>query len=163
MQNQTLSLFLLYIIITLGCTESKKREGKPTQFYKSEAEKIINQTFLSLVGTDLYYKISEKDSEVANRMDAEEGREKALAYYEKHRSEDPTRLVVFIRDKFIYTSSSSPNKLDKDMLSYIRDELQKSDFIKKEDSAAIILETLSQPLKLSSIIFNSNGPVSNIQ
>lgn len=149
MKIQKATLYALVILLLIGCSESEKgKESEPEKIYASEEEKLLNEVFLSIVGTDLYYKISDKEMDMVNEIASREGEDKAQAYYEKHRKEDPTQLVVFTRDEFwnMHYPLNSRNIIP-DRLQLIKHILLENNF----DSTTQILETLSQPLELSSV------------
>ncbi|AKD03433.1 hypothetical protein POKO110462_05655 [Pontibacter korlensis] len=142
-------MFYLVILLLIGCSEGEKGiESEPEQVYVSEEEKLLNDVFLSVVGTDLYYKISDKEMDVVYEIASKEGEDKARAYYEKHRKEDPTQLVVFTRDEFwnMHYPLNSRNIIP-DRLQLIKHILIENNF----DPTTQILEKLSQPLELSSV------------
>lgn len=155
MKFQKATLFALFILLFTSCSEGEKgMESKPKQVFTSEEEKLLNEVFLSVVGTDLYYTISDKEMDMVYEIESKEGQDKAQAYYEEHRKEDPTPLVVFTRDEFVnmlYPLNS--RNIIPDRLQLIKHILIENNF----DSATHILEILSQPLELSSVYLFRTG------
>jgi hypothetical protein len=155
MKIQKATLYALVILLLTSCSEGEKGiESKPKQVFTSEEEKLLNEVFLSIIGTDLYYTISDKEMDMVYEIESKEGQDKAQAYYEEHRKEDPTPLVVFTRDEFVNMYSSLDSKsLNPERLEHIKHILIENSF----DTSTHILEMLSQPLELSSAYLIRTG------
>jgi hypothetical protein len=69
--------FLLIILLLLGCTdESKRHQPEEKELtYSNEQEKLLNEAFLEIVGTDLCYTIEEKYLSMAQKVMDEKGEE----------------------------------------------------------------------------------------
>jgi len=156
----TTLLFSIYWLTGCSSEENKTLKNQPIQNYSTEEEKVFNETFLKIIGTDLYFKISEHHLNKIHLMEEKRASEKEIReYYDKYKKEDLATLIVFTRDGFLdkYTSHNSAKSLHPTYLSYVHDALEQNDFIQINDSTSHILKTLSQPLEISSFNLTQKG------
>ncbi|MGV3505514.1 MAG: hypothetical protein ACO1O1_17555 [Adhaeribacter sp.] len=165
--------FLLNALLLLGCNENAQRQQPKEDelTYANEHEKLLNEAFLEIVGTDLCYRIDEKYLSMAQKLSDEEGEELGRKIFDKYKIEDTSKVVVFTKDKFLSRndwhnklsdtisleslkqsrkSTSDGETLDTSYLPYIKQHLVDNQFIRKNGSFSHILDSLSKPLKISS-------------
>lgn len=142
----------------LGCKQEHPKEK--ILVYSSETEKLLNETFLDIVGTDLYYKIEDKYLNEAINVSNVNGEEAGRKVYDNYKEEDPSRLVIFTKDKFvsnIYINNRFADTLMPDILSLINERLFQNKFIETKGNTSDILDSLSLPLKISRIYLRQTG------
>ncbi len=155
--NKMKGKVLLFCLLA-GCVPETKTPT-PEPIFASEEEKLLNDAFLDIIGTDLYYKISEKELAKANSFATEK---EQLAYYYKHRETDNSRIVVFTDDNFVsnhYRRKEDPEIVNLSLayLTYIADALKSEPQLIIQDSLPAILQKVSQPLKLSAVNLVKTG------
>jgi hypothetical protein len=147
--------FLFLILIFLGCKQEHPKEKMLA--YKSEQEKLLNEVFLKIIGTNLYYKIEKGHLDEALKVASEKGEEAGRKVYNKYKEEDPARLVIFIKEKFIPIYKDTTDTLNSEILASIKERLIENKFIENEKSLKNILDSLSLPLKISQINLRNTG------
>lgn len=150
--------FLFVTIILLGC--QKEVSNEEPKVYSSEQEKILNESFLEIVGTDLYFKIEDKYLDKAIEISNAKGEAAGRKFYDKHKVEDTTRLLIFMRDKFvssIYRYGRFADSLNPELLPIIRNYLIENNFTDGKAIALPILDSLSLPIKLSTLNISQSG------
>lgn len=158
LHRPTMKSNVLLLCLLLGCTpENQNPTIEP--IFPSKEEKLLNDVFIDIIGTDLYYKISESDLDKANSFLTEK---EQIEYYHKHKEIDNSRLLIFTEDNFIsnqFRRNQDPDiiNLPPAYLMYIADALKRETQLIKQDSLQVILQKLSQPLKLSSVNLINTG------
>lgn len=151
---------LLISLLLLSCSEKGRKEEKQEhQVYSDEQEKLLNEVFLKIIGTERYFTLTEENLEEAYRILEREGEKAQLKFYETHKIEDPTRLIIFIQNGFVSFNSSEKRsaRLHSMHLPYIKQALVENKLISKNDSGNVLLNILSQPLIISNINLTQTG------